>query len=130
MIIGFGSTETALESQIEKELSDLVERQYQDESSDYFNDDFVALIKALADDMASESHRESDKYREAEKFPDRYSSFWIYTLGDRNHIAFIVTFHHINRRHAFSPDGWAMMRTERTFSVAHQDMKRKQRSAA
>lgn len=36
--------------------------------------------------------------------PERYTKVWFY--DDKLH------FHHINRRHPFSPDGWALLQVE------------------
>lgn len=58
-----------------------------------------------------------DEYKHAEKYPDRYTYYFASVVSDASHLVFIITFHHINRRHALSPDGWGMMRTERVFYV-------------
>jgi len=42
-----------------------------------------------------------------ESAPERYTKVWIY--GGAFH------FHHINRRHPFSPDGWALLQIEEPF---------------
>jgi hypothetical protein len=36
----------------------------------------------------------------------------------------VVKFMHVNRRHALSPDGWALMQSERIFKVRHMDLPR------
>lgn len=122
MIIGFGSTEKEVEARLQREIISLVESECRKAKMDYFTDDFIGHIKQCVDTLAKESRAKSDSYKDAKTFPDRYSGFWVYTLGDCNHIAFIVTFHHINRRHGLSPDGWALLESEVVFQVSHLDM--------
>jgi len=45
-----------------------------------------------------------------EEAPERYTKFYI--LDNK------IKFYHINRRHPFSPDGWALMIIEEPFGVA------------
>ena len=63
-------------------------------------------------------HGETDKWNNKadeydkmpkEKAPERYTRFYVYDNK--------IKFHHINRRHAFSPDGWALLVVEEPFGV-------------
>ena len=44
-----------------------------------------------------------------EEAPERYTYFYAYDNK--------IIFFHINRRHAFSPDGWALLRVEEDFNT-------------
>ena len=69
-----------------------------------------------------ETHQElADQYKEmtAEEVPERYTYFWAYyrkVYEDTYLVEF--TMHHINRRHALSSDGWAMLATHWILSVS------------
>ncbi len=59
------------------------------------------------------------------KAPGRYSYFWFsfHTIYVKKY--FIeFTIHHINRQHAFSPDGWALLVTHWMLSVSEEEGKR------
>ncbi len=45
--------------------------------------------------------------------PERYTSIYFYE--DMLH------FHHVNRNHPFSPDGWALLQTEKHFHLFPED---------
>lgn len=117
MIIGFGETETRLESKIEELFITHVQEQFAKIPATSFTEAFIKDIRKWAGKTAENSRDVAEQYREATQYPDRYSSFWCYTLADCNHIAFIISFHHINRRHAFSPDGWALLKSKRVFEI-------------
>lgn len=125
MIIGFGSTEEKVEETLEKECKDLVIDYANNYPADYFTDEFIQDIEGWAKDKAVKSREIGNGYKNSDTYPERYSYYWISVVGDPSYIVFIVSFHHINRRHAFSPDGWAMMRSERCFYVRHLDIERK-----
>jgi hypothetical protein len=125
MIIGFGSTETKVEEALEREFLDYATEQYRDSGADYFNDEFREELAQWANSRSEASRSVADSYRNAERFPDRYSSYWVRVVGDASSIIFIVTFHHTNRRHALSPDGWAMMRTEKLIHLNGLDIRTK-----
>ena len=58
----------------------------------------------------------ADKYDKMPKdeAPERYTRFYIYDES--------IKFHHINRRHPFSPDGWALMVIEEPFGVKENNL--------
>lgn len=128
MIVGFGKTETDFENALEDKLADMVASMYKTER--YFSDEFVKKIRSAADAMADKSQKEADSYKDAETFPSRYSRFWISTVADASHIIFVVSFHHINRRHAFSPDGWACLTNKKAFVVESIDLDSAKRKAS
>lgn len=124
IILGFGDTEKRFEEKLESQMWDYVADEFSKESETYFTDNFIKRVKEYADGLAKESQRQCDEYKVAADYPHRYTSFWCYTLGDCNHIVFIISFHHINRRHAMSPDGWGMMKSKRLFDVYNYDAER------
>lgn len=130
MILGFGSNEKEVEANVEKAFFDKVEELYQGGTQSYFTDDLIDDVKKWADSVAVESGKMADGYKEAVDYPSRYSRFWAYVVGDCNHICLIVSFHHINRRHAFSPDGWAMLQSKRVYEVDTWEAGRSQRAGA
>jgi hypothetical protein len=130
-MIGFGSTEQKYEEQVETLLRGRVEEMHAESSSQSgFSDELIAAFKKYVDGLAVDSRRASDGYKDAEQYPDRYSSFHAYVLGDCNYIVVILSFMHINRRHAFSPDGWAGMQSERAVVIDEWEAGRKKRREA
>lgn len=98
MILGFGATEKETAMKIIKECAAAVKEN---------GKDGVATVEK--------------KYRDAEAVhssmpredaPERYSHFWsnFHEIYDGKVIV-EFTIHHINRRHALSPDGWALLVT-------------------
>lgn len=95
MILGFGITEQNVEDRV-------IERIASGESPTDIAEEFSAAGKRY------------DKLTRDEA-PERYS--FVYIHSDR------VVFLHVNRRHAFSPDGWACLQSERYRPVAMQEQK-------
>ena len=124
IILGFGETEKRHEETLEKQMRDHVADEFAKESECYFSGEFVKKTKEWASELAKQSQEVADEYRHALDYPSRYSSFYCHTLGDANHIVFIISFHHINRRHALSPDGWGMLASKRVFDVYVLDAER------
>ena len=58
------------------------------------------------DEVSKTWNAERNKYDEMnrEEAPERYTKFWIYEGA--------IHYHHIHRRHPFSPDGWALLRID------------------
>lgn len=117
MIIGFGSTEKNFEDELEEKIRKHVIDEHVKESHQYFSEDFLIRMRNEINTLSADSLKTGEKYKIATDYPDRYSYFWGNVLSDACCIVFILTFHHINRRHAFSSDGWAMMKNERVFYV-------------
>lgn len=74
--LGFGSTEQAVEDAEEAAFVDYVTEEYHRQGLNYFSDEFVKQIEDWARQRGEEAQREAEKFRKAETFPDRYSSFY------------------------------------------------------
>ena len=74
------------------------------------------------EDRGQKYRDKADEYKEATDFPDRYSSFYPEVTDNYNSIIVILHFSHINRRHAMSPDGWALMQNDRFIYVRSMDL--------
>lgn len=114
-VLGFGSTEKAFEDAEERAIGEYITERFQATDDGYFSDELIAditkWIKARADDL----HAQSKVHKKAAEYPSRYSEYWPTVLSDASHIAVVMSVHHINRRHAMSPDGWAVMQTRPVF---------------
>lgn len=121
MIIGFGSTEKEYEKKLEEKFISYVKSLYNPSDDNIFTDEFINEIQKWSNLESISSREEADRYKNSSDYPDRYSSYYCYVLGDCNYIVFIIDFSHINRRHAFSPDGWAMLQNKRAFAISVQE---------
>ncbi len=94
VVLGFGQNETVAAEQIVAEIIEAVKSEGLDS---------VKRIEA-------EYKEQAEKYdaMSREDAPERYSYFYAYT--DRRIVR--LTLFHINRRHALSPDGWALLQTK------------------
>ena len=117
IILGFGSTEKDFEKKLESKIHEHVQAEFEKTDKLYFRDSFIKKIKAWSEKISKESRKEADSYKEATDYPSRYTSFYCTVIADPSHIVFIIDFSHINRRHAMSTDGWALMSNEVTFNV-------------
>lgn len=88
IVLGFGSTEAQKEKLIRKEVLKAL----------LFNDDVQSVAKKW------KSQAEIYDKMPREEAPERYTYFYFYDNA--------IHFHHINRRHPFSPDGWALLCVE------------------
>ncbi len=86
--IGFGSTEEQAEQSIKNDLAEIG-------------------LEATKEKWNKQADI-NDKLPK-EEAPERYTRFWYYDNT--------IKYHHINRRHALSPDGWALLQTEEPFGV-------------
>ena len=97
MILGFGSSEKETAIKIINECANEL------------------LIGNKIDPIEKRYMDESEKYKKKDKdaVPERYSYFWAITheIYPGKYIVEFV-FHHINRRHPLSEDGWASLLTE------------------
>lgn len=123
-MLGFGSTEVNLEAELESTITTYVREAFKTKQQKGFTNEFIEQIQEYVETLSSLSIEESKHYESAENFLGRYSYFWPYVLGDVNYIVVILKFHHVNRKHALSPDGWAAMFSKHTFSVSVQDMEK------
>lgn len=116
MLIGFGSTEKKYEEDFEAQLFGKAEELLSSCEHNYFDDNLIAEFEKYVKVLAQKSKDEADSYKTDPNHPDRYTTVWPYVLGDCNYLMVKVTFHHVNRKHGLSPDGWAMMKSERCFA--------------
>lgn len=136
MIIGFGKCEEDKELEIESLIRHRISELYAadfDQLESYEPAAIDSLKKSLRSyiDELSAEHKEADaKYKTAESYPERYSTFWGSVLVDVSYVAVILRFGHTNRRHALSPDGWAYLSTSRTFSADLYDVRESIRRCA
>lgn len=122
IIIGFGSTETSFEAAEEAAFAQAVEELYRESGDAYFSQETIAKAGKWLDKRAAEYRSKDAAYRVASDFPERYSSYYPHVLGDASHVVAVITFHHTNRRHPMSPDGWALMATKKCFCVRASDL--------
>lgn len=124
IMVGFGSTEQAFEESEEQEFEDFVSQTARDIAPDYFTKEFHQAVNGWLNERAKAFKAASEVHDKAENPPSRYSYYYPYLLDDASFAVAIVKFMHVNRRHALSPDGWALMQTERVFKVRHSDIDR------
>ncbi len=117
IVLGFGETEKRYESELEDKIRAYIDEHYYEQPESYFTESFKSDIKTWVDALSKESRELSDVYKTSEDHPERYSYFFPTTIGDSSHLVFIISVHHINRRHPLSPDGWGMMKSELLFYV-------------
>lgn len=127
-IIGFGSIEKQFEQSEEEAFVAFAADEYRKESEGYVTDDLAAKVRDWFAKRALESQERADAYKDAPNYPDRYSRYWVTVMDDASNLVAIVRFHHINRKHALSPDGWAVMQTKRIFHVSTTDELRRPES--
>lgn len=113
MIIGFGKTEADFEEAEEAAILTFAKELYIRDGLIYVTNEFSAAIKEWCAERGAALQAKADAYKDAATYPDRYSYYWPRVLHSASDTIVILTFHHVNRRHALSPDGWALMRTER-----------------
>lgn len=130
MIIGFGSTEQAFEDGEQKAFEQYVAERYTEMGCQYITDELVAEVSKWLADREAGYRAKADEYKTATEFPSRYSYYWARVISGPSDIIAKISFHHINRRHAFSPDGWALMQTKRLFGVDSIDLDMRKIAAA
>ncbi len=97
MILGFGKIEDTTARDILKKCCKAI--------SDNPNIPPIDSIETIRDIYNKQYNEYGSK--NASEVPERYSCFWAYQSGEY----FRFQFHHINRRHPFSKDGWAMIQS-------------------
>lgn len=130
MIIGFGSTEQAFEDAEQKAFEQYVADRYSAMGCQYITEELVADVSKWLADRAAAYQAKGEEYKAATDFPPRYSYYWARVISGPSDIIAKISFHHINRRHAFSPDGWALMQTKRLFGVDSIDLDMRKNAAA
>jgi len=123
LVIGFGSAEKAFEEAEEFAIREFVASSYKEMGCEYITPELTRRVDDWCKERAQRYQQKADEYRDAADHPDRYSRYWATVLDNASHIVVILTFHHINRRHALSPDGWGMMEAERLVHIRSSDFR-------
>jgi len=120
IILGFGKTETDFEQQEFNFVEEFLNTKAKEFVGDKYDFNFSEeLVKELGEKLKErENHyRELDKqYKTATEYPDRYSIYYYSILTDTYaNLCVVFKFSHINRRHALSSDGWALLSTNKVY---------------
>lgn len=131
-MIGFGSTETDFEEAQGRAFQDFVAKRFDELNLDYFTTEFVKEVSNWLDAQGKSYRLLGKAHDNAECPPDRYSYFYPHLTDSASCMVAVIKFHHINRRHGLSPDGWALLQSERLFHIRSTDLtfERSQRRAA
>jgi len=118
MILGFGSNENDFEQQECDFVHAFIARKAAEagdgmDDSFWFNEEIKTELESALNERCAEYNQLRDTYKTAEKYPSRYSTYSFSILHDIADMCVVMKFSHINRRHAMSPDGWAMLQTKR-----------------
>ena len=117
MIVGFGSNEADFEAAEERAFREKFRDEFAKWPADYITPDFTSIMRDWVAKRASALRNEAAGYKEADEYPDRYSSYFVNVLDSPSYIVAIMKFTHSNRKHSMSPDGWGALWTERCFFV-------------
>lgn len=127
--IGFGSTEQEFEEAERKAFEEYVSRRYLEMECRYITDELVEDVAKWLKERADGYHDKAAQYKASDEYPARYSYYWPHLIWGATDIIARISFHHINRRHALSPDGWGLMVTKRLFDIQSLDIEYKARAA-
>uniref|UniRef100_A0A6M3K9Q9 Uncharacterized protein n=1 Tax=viral metagenome TaxID=1070528 RepID=A0A6M3K9Q9_9ZZZZ len=112
MIFGFGKGEEVTARKIISECTQAVVCADDEEDVRHAIEEVEMVYRARAD--------EYDKM-DRESCPERYTRFWSYVPTDPSYHIIFFTMHHVNRRHAMSPDGWALFITRWVSKISKDD---------
>ena len=120
IILGFGKTETDFEEQefnfVEQFIKEKAESFVGDKYNFNFSDELVDELNQKLKERKEHYDKLSDEYKKATEYPDRYSTYYFTVLTDTfSALCIVFKFRHINRRHALSPDGWALLGTKKVY---------------
>lgn len=116
IILGFGKTEEDFESQEIGFVQEFIKNKrdtHGGKYSFYVTDDIVIELSKAIGDRKKHYDELNKEYKDSSQYPERYSTFYFTVLDDAGNVVVIFTFHHINRRHPMSPDGWGLMISKR-----------------
>lgn len=131
LVLGFGSTEEAFEKAEEAAIRAFSERYYTKLGLGYFDDKFVKALRAWLKRRTATLDELYEANRTAANPPARYSTYWTDVAQSASNVVVIMKIHHINRRHAMSPDGWALLKTKRLVLIESPELDQaRQQSAA
>jgi len=121
MIIGFGDNEDKRIKEEAKVILDIVKCEFDAYKGDcfVFYNDVIERIKENVHKRRDSVYELSKEYKKMSRHeaPERYSYYWVSVLSSASTIVFILKFHHINRDHALSPDGWALFSRESVITI-------------
>jgi hypothetical protein len=126
IILGFGKTEEDFEEQERRFVEGFLIERMAGNKDAIFSDEIVEDLRKALKERADEYRRLDREYHDATEYPDRYSTYYFTVLSDVCDLVVIFKFSHINRRHAMSPDGWALFGTKRVFHFYYDDMREAQ----
>lgn len=116
IVVGFGTTELEFAHNEENALREYAEELFREHNDrgkmEYFTKEFINEIENWVGKRRIENYNLCKHYDKAEEYPERYSRFWCIVTQSASDIVVIYNFLHTNRRHSFSPDGWAVMSGE------------------
>jgi hypothetical protein len=115
ILVGFGKTETDFEQRECDFVEDFLRERTASTDYNMNTDEVVAGLKAALGERAEEFKNKDDAYKTAPNYPERYSYYWYRVVHDIHDLCVIFDFHHINRRHALSKDGWALWPNRRVY---------------
>ena len=116
MIIGFGKVEDVYEEQVAEHFRRAAIKAMR-EGPGYIDDATENRLRKWLDTEGAESRKLADAHDIAASPPDRYTSWYGSLASYPSGVVAILRFHHIMRKHALSPDGWAGMTNKRLVHV-------------
>lgn len=122
IVLGFGSTEISIEDAEQKAFVQFVSGLRSRCAYGYFSDEIINETRAWLEARAKLSRDEAKTHDNNDDPPGRYTSFYARLVASVNDIVAIFDFSHINRKHAFSDDGWVMCQTTRLCHVRCLDL--------
>ena len=123
-VIGFGKTETDFERQEIEAFEEYARSRFVGRGEGYITSQYVEDVNVWMDERAKACRDQASKHDKAADPPSRYSYYYPHIASSASAIVAIFKFSHINRRHAMSPDGWALMLNERVTHLWSYDMER------
>jgi hypothetical protein len=121
--IGFGSNEENFE-QLQYDMIDELLKEYRKNLVDdffFFDENVLSDLKFMLEQNKIKYDELYEKYKNESEFPERYSYFTYRILNNYLDLCVIMQFGHINRKHPFSPDGWALLKTKKVYHFHSSD---------
>lgn len=127
IIFGFGRTEQDFEEQEFNFVNEFVIKKAKEFQGDkynfYFDDKLIEDLRKVLSKRSKKYKKLDEQYKNAKTYPDRYSYYYPTVVYDMHNICVVFNFNHINRHHAFSPDGWALMSDKKVCYIDIWDMR-------
>lgn len=121
IVLGFGSTEEEFEKQEMDFVHSFLQKEAELTNDFVFSDDLLVRLEHALKERAEEYRRLDGEYKNAEVYPNRYSTYYVYLTANATLLCVQFIFGHTNRKHPMSPDGWAYMQTTRYFNADYND---------